>query len=293
MRKDTLTGLKVKHAMRKQLIILDPEDSINCCIQYLIKWKVNAILIGENEETPLGVVSKTDIMSAWYSGLPLSTPAQMVMNSPPLFCSPEDTLDSALNLMMENKIYRLFVMEADTNKITGALAYPDIVGLLYQYCSQCNQSLFNKKSEMPHDQVKRYKVMDIMTKQVETCKENTPLEFVVETLSSSRFGAILVVDDNNIPKGVISRTDVILCYKHGDDLSVPADKIMSLPILCQEEGLVESAIKTMILEDLHRLFVVKGENQVVSGVISLTDAARMRSGSCHACIVSRLQIDKS
>ncbi len=293
MRKDTLTGLKVKHAMRKRLVMLDPEDSINCCIQYLTKWKVNAILISENAETPLGVVSKTDIMGAWYSGLPLSTPAQMIMNSPPIFCNPEDTLDSALNLMMENKIYRLFVMEADSNKIMGALAYPDIVGLLYHYCSQCNQSLFNKKSEMPYGNVRRYTVMDIMTKQVETCEENTPLEAVVEILSSSRFGAILVADDNNKPKGVISRTDIILFYRHGEDLSVPADKIMSTPILCQEDELVESAIKSMILEDLHRLFVVKGENQVVSGVISLTDAARMRSGSCHACIVSRLQVDKS
>ncbi len=292
MRKDTLTGIKVKHAMRKQIIMLDPDDSINCCIQYLIKWKVNAILICENEKTPLGVISKTDIMSAWYAGLPLSTPVEMIMNSPPIFCTPEDTLDSALNQMMENQIYRLFVMTSDSNKIAGALAYPDIVGLLYYYCSQCAQSLFNRKSDRLNDQVKRYKVLDIMTKQVETCKENSPLESVVEILASSRFGAILVADDNHMPKGVISRTDIILCYRHGDQLSVPAGTIMSTPILCQEEELVESAIKVMILEDLHRLFVVKGENQAVSGVISLTDAARMRSGSCHACIVSRLQVDK-
>ncbi len=292
MRKDTLTGLKVKHAMRKQILMLEPDDSINCCIQYLIKWKVNAILICENEKTPLGVISKTDIMSAWYSGLLLSTPVEMIMNSPPIFCTPEDTLDSALSLMMENQIYRLFVMVPDSNKIAGALAYPDIVGLLYHYCSQCAQSLFNRKSTVLHDQVKRYQVKDIMTKQVESCKENSPLETVVETLASSRFGAILVADDNQIPKGVISRTDIILCYRHGDDLSMPADQVMSKPILCQEHELVESAIKLMILEDLHRLFVVKGENQAVSGVISLTDAARMRSGSCHACIVSRLQVHK-
>ena len=88
MVKDTLTGLKVRHAMRKQLIILDPGDSIDCAIQYLIKYKVNAILVGKESEKPLGVVSKTDIMGAWYSGLPLSTPVEMIMNSPPLFCRP-------------------------------------------------------------------------------------------------------------------------------------------------------------------------------------------------------------
>ncbi len=46
MGKDTLTGLKVNHAMRKQLIVLQSDDTIDCCIQYLIKYKINALLIG-------------------------------------------------------------------------------------------------------------------------------------------------------------------------------------------------------------------------------------------------------
>ncbi|MEN8210855.1 MAG: CBS domain-containing protein, partial [Thermodesulfobacteriota bacterium] len=74
MGKDTLTGLKVSHAMRKQLIVLQPDDTIDCCIQYLIKYKINALLIGEDGKRPVGVVSKTDIMGAWYAGLPLSSP---------------------------------------------------------------------------------------------------------------------------------------------------------------------------------------------------------------------------
>ncbi len=69
---------------------------------------------------------------------------------------------------------------------------------------------------------------------------------------------------------------------------------MSHPVaVCHEQDPVESAIKTMILNDLHRLFVVPGEQQPVSGVLSLTDAAPLRSGSCHACIASRIRVDKS
>jgi len=292
MVKDTLTGLKVRHAMRKQLIMLEPGDSIDCAIQYLIKYKVNAILVGEESEKPLGVVSKTDIMGAWYSGLPLSTPVEMIMNSPPLFCRSDDTLDSALDTMKANKIYRLYALEPDSNIIDGVLAYPDIVGLLYHYCSNCNQGIFNKPDEMVQDKVKRYKVHEIMTKQVESCKEDTLLDSVIEILWGSRFGAILVSDDENYPKGVISKTDVTLCYRHGDDMSVTAEMIMSSPVaLCYEHDPVEKVIKSMILKDLHRIFVVPGKNQAVSGVISLTDAARLRSGSCHACISSRIRVD--
>ncbi|MDA3916628.1 MAG: hypothetical protein PF690_06615 [Deltaproteobacteria bacterium] len=54
---------------------------------------------------------------------------------------------------------------------------------------------------------------------------------------------------------------------------------------------MESAIKSMILKDLHRLFVVSKKHQPVSGIISLSDAARFRSGSCHACVSSRIKVD--
>jgi predicted transcriptional regulator len=68
---------------------------------------------------------------------------------------------------------------------------------------------------------------------------------------------------------------------------------MSAPVaLCRQDAPVESAIKTMILKDLHRLFVVPKKNQPVSGIISLADAARFRSGSCHACVSSRIRIDE-
>ena len=294
MGKDTLTGLKVRHAMRKQLIVLEPDDSIDCCIQYLIKFKVNAILVGEDGEKPLGVVSKTDIMGALYAGLPISTPLEMIMNAPPLFCGPDDTLSSALNTMKANSIYRLYALEKGLNSVVGALAYPDIVGLLYHYCSHCDQGIFNKSEEKVQDRVKRYKVHEIMTKQVETCLEETLIESVVEILSSSRFGAILVADDKNYPRGVISKTDITLCYRHGMDLSATAGTIMSTPVaLCHEHEPVESAIKTMILKDLHRLFVIPDKDQPISGVISLTDAAALRSGSCHACISSRIRVDQN
>ncbi len=69
---------------------------------------------------------------------------------------------------------------------------------------------------------------------------------------------------------------------------------MSTPVaLCYEKDPVERAIKLMILKDLHRLFVILEKYQPVSGVMSLTDAAALRSGSCHACISSRIRVDKN
>jgi CBS domain-containing protein len=88
---------------------------------------------------------------------------------------------------------------------------------------------------------------------------------------------------------------------------------MSAPVRhCRADQLVEDAIRTMIYSDVHRLFVkapaaaanaaakagaepgagsaVVDDEEIV-GVFSLSDAARIRSGSCHACITSRIQLD--
>jgi signal-transduction protein with cAMP-binding, CBS, and nucleotidyltransferase domain len=67
---------------------------------------------------------------------------------------------------------------------------------------------------------------------------------------------------------------------------------MSSPVRSFEEnGLLEDAIQKMIFTDVHRLFVHQNDPQKILGVLSLSDAARIRSGSCHACVSKRIRVD--
>ena len=93
---EVLKGLLVQEAMRRQVIRLPEQASLEQAICGTIKFKVNAILITDEKLAGLGVVSKTDLMGAYYSGLPLSTACGAVMMGPPLFCRAQDTLDQAL-----------------------------------------------------------------------------------------------------------------------------------------------------------------------------------------------------
>lgn len=47
-----------------------------------------------------------------------------------------------------------------------------------------------------------------------------------------------------------------------------------------------SAIQTMLLRDVQRLFVSAADSGEIIGVLSLSDAARFRSGTCRACTAS-------
>jgi CBS domain-containing protein len=193
--------------------------------------------------------------------------------------------------MRESSVYRLYVTQAD-GSVIGSLAYPDIVGLLYRSCHDCEHSHSFKQHSSSDDNVKRLLVRDVVAGEVKSVMTTDSLACVLEEISTYRFGAILVTDENFAPIGVISKTDLILAYKHGIELDVSASSIMTSPVqTCNSSDLLEQALRKMIFSDIHRLFVKQSTEDTLDGVFSLTDAARARSGSCHACISSRITIE--
>lgn len=289
--KRTLSGLVVRRAMRRQVIALPQESSIDLSINHMIKYKINALLITGEGGAPLGVVSKSDIMGAYYAGLPIVSPLEQIMVGPPLFCRPDAALEEALDTMRTHGVYRLYVADDDEAGIIGVLAYPDIVGLLYQYCHKCEYSHRHQEHASGADEIKRYRVGEVMTKDVQSVQATDTILGAMEVLAAYRFGAVLVRDGED-PCGVISKTDLALAYKHGVGPETAASEIMSAPVqLCRANDLMEDAIKSMIYSDVQRLFVMAADDDTVVGVFSLSDAARIRSGSCHACMTSRIQLD--
>ncbi len=290
---NTLRNLQVSKAMRRQILCLDTNKTIGHGINAIIKYKVNALLTVDSTQQPVGVVSKTDIMGAYYAGLPIDSPLLHIMVSPPLFCKAGDSLETALEQMRINRVYRLYVEDEQSKNLIGALAYPDIVGLLYQYCRHCDYSNLNRgRQSDQNDAVHRFKVRELMTPGVKSLPMHETLNTVMEVLSAYRFGAVLITDANGLPRGVLSKTDLALAYKRGISQDETAEKVMSTPVhTCDAELLLEEAIKIMIVEDIHRLFVHEENTHAISGVLSLSDSARGRSGSCHGCISSRIKID--
>ena len=135
-----LSGMLVQEAMRRRVIRVAPEDSLSVCINRMVKHKVSAVLVSEENGKPAGVVSKTDLTGAYYAELPVETAAADIMAAPPLFCFPDDSLESAMDLMQANSVHRLYVTGAESEQVVGTLAYPDVVGLLYRYCRTCARS---------------------------------------------------------------------------------------------------------------------------------------------------------
>jgi CBS domain-containing protein len=291
-KQNTLSGLMVRQAMRRQLIYQPQTGTIANAISCLIKYKVNALMVTDDRVEPIGVVSKTDIMGAYYAGLPTDTPLEHIMIAPPLFCTASESLENALETMRSHRIYRLYVKDDENGNTIGTLAYPDIVGLLYQYCHQCPYSKFSlNQKKQKNEEIIRFSVKEVMTPDVKTIDKGASLTQVMEEISMYRFGALLITDQQKAC-GVISKTDLVLNYKHGLNPETKAEEVMSSPVRsCDAHMLLEDAIKQMIVYDIQRLFIHENTPEHIVGVLSLSDTARTRSGSCHACISSRIKID--
>lgn len=288
-KRSVLSGISVKEAMRRQIIRLPQSASIDYCINRMIKYKVNSVLVFDENRNPAGVVSKTDVMGAFYAGFPIATPVENITVGPPLFCHPDDELESSIDTMQQNSVHRLFVQGADSNDVVGVLAYPDIVGLLYRYCRACNKGFLKARRRKEEDQFQPLKIKDVMTAEVTAYLEKDDLLQIIEGLTAYRFGAVLIENDAARAVGVVSKSDLIVAYKHGVTVDARAADVMSKPVLSSDADTeLAAAIQQMLLKDVQRLFVHgQGPGQIV-GILSLSDAARFRSGSCRACTSSRL-----
>ena len=289
-----LTDLSVKEAMRRQVVRVPQTAPVGNAINDFIKHKVNSVLVVNGDDQPAGVASKTDIMGAYYADLPIDTALEAIMVSPPIYCRPDVGLDKALATLRSLGIYRLYVRDGDDGPVVGALAYPDIVGLLYRYCHGCDRSLHRRGGKAASTPGAHFRVRDVMTPSVVTCKAGDSLQSVMEGLSSYRFGAVLIVDNADRALGVVSKTDLMLAYKHGLSAQQPASDIMGAPVqACATDDYLVDAIRQMITAEIQRLFVYREGAEQMAGVLSLSDAARLRSGSCQACVSSRIKVEAS
>jgi CBS domain-containing protein len=281
-------NIAINEAMRRRFLRLDPMLDLQGCIAALIKHKSNAALVEERADFGgPGVVSKSDLIAAFYSGLPLETHLGSIRNEPLHTCSDSDSLDTALDLMRRQDIRRVYV-RGQQQDIIGLISASDIVGLLYTICCRCrHKGTRTRNGSEPAP----LSVADVMTGRVASCTTEDSLESAIEILISDHVGALLVRDASHRPEGVISKTDLILAYRHGISLATRVADIMTRsPITVSQTDRLSLALRAMIFADVQRVFVQDSVQSDIAGVLSLTDAARSRSGSCKACRMARQEM---
>ncbi len=284
-------GISVAKAMRRQVVSLPATADIGQGIRVMIRYKANAVLLTDNG-IPCGVVSKMDLLGAYYGEIPSDLALGDVMGSQPIACFPDDLVEDALEIMAAAGVHRLYVTGANREEVIGTVSYSDIVGLMYRYCRACERGTAKRRLKLSEiDSSARLQVKDVMTQEILACGDKDSLFTVLETLTSHHMGAVLIQDEAASSVGVISKTDLILTYHHGVSLQTEARQIMSTPVYSvPAETRLSMAIQQMLIRDVQRLFVHCDASRphLIEGVLALSDSARFRSGSCRACTAGRI-----
>ena len=280
--KSVLSGMRVAEAMQRAFSWMRPDRGLDSVIRQMIRAKENVVLVANQHGQGMGLVSKSDVMAAFYGGLPLGTACGDIMAGPLVTCLPDMGLDQAVDIMKDQDINQIFVADQDSC-ITGRISFEDIAGLIYRICRACKKGLRRHRDSLP-----RLVVREVMTGRVTTCQEQDTLVRVMDLLSSQKIRAVPVTDDFGRTCGVISKTDLVLAYLRGMSVENPARSVMSGPVVSgTPDQLLSKALETMLMTDVQHLFVTMPENGSICGVVSLSDAVRFRSGTCRACSSSR------
>lgn len=120
---------------------------------------------------------------------------------------------------------------------------------------------------------------DIMTTDVITIDENTPIDTAARIMFENAVSGVPVVNADNSLVGVVTEFDVIA--KAGDKVS----DIMSTSVVTVGEETEPETIARMLIEQRIRRIPVVKEGQVV-GIISRSDLVRLFAltrWSCEAC----------
>ena len=287
---NVLSSVTVAEAMRRQVVRCGSGESVARCIARMVKYKTGAVLVEEEEGGAcLGVVSKTDVAGMYYVGMELDTPLGEIAGGDPVCCHPGDRLETALATMLERGIRRVYVHDGEG--ITGVVGYADIVGAMYRFCIRCRRNLYSSGKLRPEEAGGWLAAEDVMHQGVMGCSASDTLQHALETLLEGGIGALAVFDGSGQkPVGILSMSDAVVAYRHGMEQGVGVERVMSAPVLaCEKSESLTSVLRTMIYADIQRIFVYERRLENLAGVISLTDAARVRSGACKACrVASRL-----
>ena len=122
-----------------------------------------------------------------------------------------------------------------------------------------------------HDPTRRFRVDEVMTREVTTVSTSTPLKEAVRVMNSMRISAVPVVGVDGTLVGILSESDFM--SKRVDAEVV--GELMSSPVATvSADDLVPAAARTLLARNVKSLPVVDSDGKVV-GIVSRGDLLKV------------------
>ncbi|MEN9708726.1 MAG: hypothetical protein RIQ68_1134 [Pseudomonadota bacterium] len=168
--------------------------------------------------------------------------ARQVMTSPILTISPGATVRQAIEMMLERRVSGLPVVD-EIGQLVGIISEGDLLhrselGTEKHRSKWLDFLLGPGRSASDYVQSHSRRVADVMTTDIVTVQETTPLEDVVKLMEKRRIKRVPVVRDGGV-SGIVTRSDLLRAFLKAN---------MARPVDAGDDGIRQKIYDTIELE---------------------------------------------
>lgn len=241
---------EVKEVMTKEVFTVTPEASMEEAAIIMGEKHIGSLIVMKYE-TPVGIVTERDLLTKVLApGKDMKEEkVEKVMSYPLMTTCLTAKIKEAAQLMIKKK-GRLAVFEC--GKLMGIITASDLIKSL---------------PEVPETEVK---VESLMTKQIITADERTPLKNIVKTMGDQRIGSVITTRKEK-PVGIFTERDLLTTViAKGKSLSTEVGDEARSPLVTAPEGTsVHKAAIIMTMKHIRRLPIARKDKLI--GIITARD----------------------
>ncbi|MFB6218736.1 MAG: CBS domain-containing protein [Halobacteriaceae archaeon] len=210
---------------------IDRHEDIRDTARMLVEGNTKVAPVFEGDSL-WGIITDDDILEAVIENLDAITVADIYTDNP-VTVDEDTTLGRVINLMREHGISRLPVVN-ENGYLTGIVTTRDVVDVVVRGMEKA--TVGDRSGE--RDRVLDLPVYDEMSSPVETVELDATVDDAVGTMLDRGFAGLVVTgDDDRVPEGVVTKTDVLraLSFTEENHLDVQITNIDLLDTVTRQE----------------------------------------------------------
>ena len=225
------------------------KDTLKAAAEIMFSHNIRNVLVVDEGITEYGIITVKDIAGFITSGVDFSNTIESLdVKSVKQIDKDMSALDASF--MIRGDISYLCVVD-ETKKLLGIVSMSNII-------SSIDAELVVNDIRLGHI---------IGKTKAKTASQNESLKAVFEKTNATQIEAVIVIADNSVPLGIITKRDIVKLIIGGIDLSEPVGKYMKSPlVVADEDTTVKEALELMGVKKFKRLIVVEKSGELLGAI---------------------------
>ena len=265
---------RVREVMHYGVITVPMDTTAADMCRVMSHNQVSCVAVANDAREVVGVVSSTDIMACGVKSSERDSPAwaEAIMTSSLLAVDADDSLQRAIEMMVEHHVHRV-VVRADGH-VVGILSSSDVVREIGKTVEGKPESVFTRlerfedgMSGSGENEVAKETVFDVMTHGVLMIPPTLTLRETAKVLSEKRVHRVIVASDEGDMIGVVAAIDMLKPWTE-DCGSVERDDVIAADVMTEDIEAVEhwrtlgEAMERMARKHIHALLVLRARGEI-------------------------------